>query len=121
VKKRQRETYYRKKIAKKSLLLEAENKEKEAEIAKTSSHTSYVKDKCNPKGNQYAMLSEEKKEEMRRRSRNAYYAKRKMTMQVQWLYLIREMLPLMHYLFSKLVLKIFHAPKETTVISKVVV
>ena len=61
-KKRERETCYRKNIAKKSLLLEIENQEKETENRKDeSSHTSHVKDKCNPKQNQYAMLLEEKK------------------------------------------------------------
>ena len=75
VKKRQREAYYRKKIANKTRLLQTEQKK--------DVHISHAKDERNPKRNQYAMFSEEKKEEMHKRSRNVYYAKRKMTMQVE--------------------------------------
>jgi len=49
VKKRQREAYYRNKITKKSMSLETENKENEAENCKDrSSQTSYVKDEYDP-------------------------------------------------------------------------
>jgi len=45
--------------------------------------TSHAQDKFNPERNPKAMLLKEKKEEIRNRSTNAYYAKRKMTMQVE--------------------------------------